>query len=108
MDKFNVLPTDPRFMDLTEAQVEFLWMQHLDNTGILDKVEAEMARKKEQEDMEAYASESEEGDNPADTDYQPMADSEHYEDPEFDDYWNETPPEPNEPLEEDDSDFEEV
>lgn len=59
MKTFNVLPTDPKFLDLTEFQREFLWENFL-----LDNPEIEAKMKKAQEDDPDFDQEWEELDKP--------------------------------------------
>lgn len=109
MDKFNVLPTDQRFLDLTPHQINLLYLKHLESTGKLAELEKqaqeEQDRKADDEEYEEYANG---GDGEGGR--LPLQDKESYNDPEFDDYWNEESEEPDtdDTNIEDDSDFEEV
>lgn len=73
MKEFKVLPTDPRFYELTSDQMAFIQMQ-----WHLDMEHAKKAREKAHKQMVGYDPEFEE-DNP---------DKDQYEDPDFEEAWN--------------------
>jgi hypothetical protein len=83
-DKFNVLPTDPRFLDLTEEQLDLMYahrMRELAPTRNPAYTDSDY----DKEEAEAEGQNSQEGNGEARL---PIQDFESYKDPDFDDEWN--------------------
>lgn len=81
--KFSVLPTDPRFLDLTEEQLE-LMHQHF----LLDNPSRQPDNKGRDSEYDNYEKETPTGE-PAEEGRLPIKDFESYSDPDFEKAWEE-------------------
>ena len=83
-DKFNVLPTDPRFTDLTEEQLDLLYAhRQRENAPDRNPAYTDSDYDREEADAEGYNAQEAKGEGRL-----PIQDFESYKDPDFDDEWN--------------------
>jgi hypothetical protein len=85
--KFNVLPTDSRYIDLTEEQLDLMWEHYLiDNPPPEPQGIQDTEYDKAEADTDGYEVPDEEI---QDKEHRlPLANEEHFEDPDFDAEWN--------------------
>lgn len=86
--KFQVLPTDSRYTDLTEEQLDLMWEHYL-----LDNPPQEPKGTQDSEydtaEAEADGYETPEGEEIVDKEHRlPLANQEHFEDPDFNAEWD--------------------
>ncbi len=85
-DKWNVLPTDPRYRELTEEQLDLLFIHYQRLNPPPEEKEDNKARDEDYDAEDAKSEAHESSDN--ESGRLPIQDFEHYEDPDFDAEWN--------------------
>lgn len=84
-EKWNVLPTDPRYRDLTEEQLELLYEHYLRSLPPEEKDEPD---KEDGKFRDPDYKEPDGTEETVDSDGAVIPEHEHFEDPDFADAWN--------------------
>ena len=87
-EKWTVLPTDPRYTDLTEEQIDLLYEQYIRLHPPPTPPEQDGKARDEDYDMDSDLVEGYDPEQAKEDGRLPLADSESFSDPDFDEEWD--------------------